>query len=584
LTPAAPRRGRRLLFAGTVVYGVGILVLLRPLPWRAASHATDLCDSLLTTWILSWDLHALATAPGRLFDANIFHPAPRTLALSEHMLGNLPLFAPIALLSGNPLLADNFVLLVSFLLTGLATAWLVHAYTGRVGPSLLAGFLFAFAPARLGQITHLQLLSIQYLPLALCGGEAYLRDGRRRDWLGYAAFTLWQLLVSYYLAYLAIFVLATYFAVRCAFVVRSAGWRRPLGLAAGAAAAALAMLPVTWPYLGHAREGTISDHAAVSSTAGQSLADPLRSYLTTVHAELGVWGGTLWSASPIAGGEQALFPGFLGVTLIGLALVAARGRRNGSPRARASETRGEAPRAIRGVVVAWIAVLVVSYVLSLGPWLVWDGASTGVALPARALAAWVPGLSSVRAWSRFGLGVSLALAVLAGLAFARLTAGAAARARVVATAAALLVAAVELHGAPVATFAAPPRPAPAWEWLARHGEDAPVVVLPADAPACWATVPMYQSIGAWLPLVNGYQGYLPMRSRWVQTWLAARALPSREGIAQARSLGLRWVLVAGDAASPKLRAEVAAAEKSGRLAPVARFGDDMLYDLTRAGR
>jgi hypothetical protein len=565
-----------------VVYGAGVLLLLRPFAWQAATHATDLCDSLLTTWILSWDLHALATAPLHLFDANIFYPALRTLALSEHMLGNVPLFAAVALATDNPLLANNVVLLGSFVSAGLATAWLVRSYTGRTGPSLLAGFLFAFAPARLAHLTHLQLLSLQFLPLALCCGEAYLRRGTRRAWLGFTAFTLWQLLVSYYLAYFALFVLGTYFSVRCAAAARRIGLRRPLGLIAGVAVAGLAMLPVTWPYLAHAEKGTIANYAVTNSGA-----DLLRSYLTTIGAEGGIYGGLLWSGSPLGGGERALFPGFLGLGLITFALFST-GRREGREPDLAdatSEASGAVPAVERrSILAAWVAVLAVSYLLSLGPWLRWSGESTGVALPAQLLASFVPGLSAIRSWSRFGVGVSLSLAVLAGIAFARLTADLRPRVRAAAAVGALVVAVIEFYGAPVQSFAAPPRASEVWEWLAANGDGAPVVVLPADAPACWQTVPMYQSIGAWLPLVNGYQGYFPMRSRWVGTWLAARALPSREAIARSRALGVRWLVVAGDAASPKLRAEVIAAEKSGRLGPVARFGDDMLYDLARAPR
>ena len=59
-------------------------------------------DVFLTHWILAWDTHALRTAPTRLLDANIFWPAPRTLALSEHMLGFLPLYLPLALASHDP--------------------------------------------------------------------------------------------------------------------------------------------------------------------------------------------------------------------------------------------------------------------------------------------------------------------------------------------------------------------------------------------------------------------------------------------------------------------------------------------------
>src|SRR5919109_5281469 len=66
-------------------------------------------DPLLVTWILAWGSHALTTDPLNLFNANIFYPVQNTLALSEHMVGVVPLFAPVYLLTGNPIFAYNTV-------------------------------------------------------------------------------------------------------------------------------------------------------------------------------------------------------------------------------------------------------------------------------------------------------------------------------------------------------------------------------------------------------------------------------------------------------------------------------------------
>src|SRR5438876_200466 len=48
-------------------------------------------DPFLNLWILGWDLRTLSTHPawllsGRIFDANIFYPAPGTLAYSDHLI------------------------------------------------------------------------------------------------------------------------------------------------------------------------------------------------------------------------------------------------------------------------------------------------------------------------------------------------------------------------------------------------------------------------------------------------------------------------------------------------------------------
>src|SRR5262245_41133077 len=57
-------------------------------------------DIDLTQWILAWTTHALTTDPTQLFHANIFHPAAASLTSSEHLLGALPIYLPLALLTG----------------------------------------------------------------------------------------------------------------------------------------------------------------------------------------------------------------------------------------------------------------------------------------------------------------------------------------------------------------------------------------------------------------------------------------------------------------------------------------------------
>src|SRR5207245_5739623 len=131
-------------------------------------------DINLTLWTLAWDTHALRTDPLHLFDANTFYPARYSLALSEHKLGNVPFFAPVYLATGNPVLAHQATLLLTFVLAGLAMAAYALYWTGDRPTALAAGFLYAFAPYRLWQFGNLHVVSIQYLPLALLGVDALL--------------------------------------------------------------------------------------------------------------------------------------------------------------------------------------------------------------------------------------------------------------------------------------------------------------------------------------------------------------------------------------------------------------------------
>ena len=116
---------RRALEQAAIVAGFALATAwaLWPLPRHAATQLVDpkalhgrfawlfAPDPWLVQWILGWDTHALTTEPWRLFEANIFYPAPHTLALSEHLLGYWPLFAPVYLATANPTLAYNVTLL-----------------------------------------------------------------------------------------------------------------------------------------------------------------------------------------------------------------------------------------------------------------------------------------------------------------------------------------------------------------------------------------------------------------------------------------------------------------------------------------
>ena len=133
-------------------------------------------DALHSLWTMAWSTHGLRTDPANVFHANNFYPEPFTLAYSEHYLGIVPLFGPLWGATGNLVAALNAYYLLSFILTGLATFALVRAWTGSLPAGLYAGLLFAFAPPRLAQHFHIQLLGAWWLPLTLLLLDRFLRS------------------------------------------------------------------------------------------------------------------------------------------------------------------------------------------------------------------------------------------------------------------------------------------------------------------------------------------------------------------------------------------------------------------------
>ena len=104
----------------------------------------DIADTVLHEWILAWVAHQLVTDPLHLFDANIFHPEPNTLAYSDHLFVQSMIGAPLAWLGGSPVLVHNLVLIAGFALTGWTDALVVARWTGSRAAGILSGSLLAF--------------------------------------------------------------------------------------------------------------------------------------------------------------------------------------------------------------------------------------------------------------------------------------------------------------------------------------------------------------------------------------------------------------------------------------------------------
>ncbi len=348
-------------------------LLTWPLVAVLGSAVVDVGDPLFLAWTLAWDLHALATAPLRLFDANIFYPSRWTLAFSDHLLGLLPLAAPAALAGGSPVLVHNVVLLATFPLTGLAMFWLVRELTGRPGAGLVAAVLYAFSHYRFAHLSHVQLLSHFWLPVLLLAlHRTVARGGRWRDFVLAGAAFVGQALTSGYYAYFAA-AAVTIFAVWAA----APASRPPLARLAGrgaitAVAAAVLLAPAVLPYYVARREfGLVRPLSELHDYAARPA-----SYLILPP-------GHPWSQALEAGGprsEGSLFPGAVTLALALAGTVTALAGR-GSPGSRPAADRLRPPGRWPGwldrvlavaLVVALVDALVLGGVaLRLGPLRVW---------------------------------------------------------------------------------------------------------------------------------------------------------------------------------------------------------------------
>jgi hypothetical protein len=214
----------------------------------------DLGDSLLNMWILAWSADHLprlvtgAIGWSEFWNANIFHPEPLTLALSEHLVGQALQILPLYWLTGNIILCYNLLFISTFALSAYGTYLLVRDLTGDPRAAFVAGLVYGFLPYRIASVPHLQVMSSQWMPFALWAFNRYL-SSRHNSYLavGVGALVLQNWSCGYYLLYFAPFLPA--FIVYRMWQLGVVKDVRVWASLAGAAAATLALtLPFLFPY------------------------------------------------------------------------------------------------------------------------------------------------------------------------------------------------------------------------------------------------------------------------------------------------------------------------------------------------
>ena len=337
--------------------------LARDIPW-------DLGDSLLNSWILAWDAdHLIRLFTGdfaalqNFWNANIFHPEQLTLAYSEHLFAQAVQILPVYALTGNIVLCYNLLFLSTFVLSGLGAFLFVREITGNPRAAFFAGVVYAFAPYRIPQFAHLQVLSSQWMPFALFGLRRYFdrcESGvRTRATVvplagAIAALVAQNLSNGYYLLFFSPFVVAyVVFEIASRRLWRNAGvW---IGIASAACLVAAATLPFLWPYLELRRNGfpprTLTEVFAYSADFYSYWTAPPESHM---------WGRAM-RAFPKPEGD--LFPTLTALTTGGIGLIAAthsawkQSRKVAAP----SRTISWIAFALLGVCATYFVLLVVLF-------------------------------------------------------------------------------------------------------------------------------------------------------------------------------------------------------------------------------
>jgi len=311
----------RSAWSATAWYVVATIAMTWPLaPGLARDIPGDLGDPLFNCWVLGWGAHQLGRfltghldALSGFWNANIFYPAPLALAYSEHLFAQVVQILPVWALTGNLVLCYNLLFLSTFVLSGVGTYLLVRDLTGSPRAAFVAGLLYAFAPYRVVQIPHLQVLSSQWMPFVLFGLRRYFQSRRPLALAGAMVALLAQnLSCGYYALFFAPFVAAyVLYEIVQRRLVRDLRLWGTLVLAAGV------VLLANWPFIQAYRAVRAQGFERRPIAEVRRFSADVLSYATAGEA-LRLWGGRV-NAMPR--GEGELFPGVAPVVLASAGLV-----------------------------------------------------------------------------------------------------------------------------------------------------------------------------------------------------------------------------------------------------------------------
>lgn len=470
------------LYAAATLLGSVIWIVPHLRDYR---QVADSGDPVFSAWRIARLAHQLTHDPRHLLDGNIFYPLPLTLTYSDSTLLEGLLGAPFVLAGIDPLIVANALTLITFPACGLAFFVAAWRLTGDPRAALVAGLVGAWYPFRAEHYSHLELLWVMFVPLAIVAGLRMLADPRLATGARFGAAVAAQWLASMYLGVMLVSFLAPLMAIVAVAWRIVPSRRQAVAVIAAGAMVVPAFIGLGLPYMksrerrGDRGRQEVSSFSAAPGDYGRP------------HLRLATY---RWRSTGPQD-ERQLFPG-----TSTLALAAA----------------GIVPP-LTGATVATIVAAAVTFDWSLGfKGLTYDDLFKRSSV-----------YRGMRVPARFSAILGAALALLAGYGAERV----------------LRLARTPLAGAALCSGLAvfvlfdlrlDPQPEPYWDTIpsiySRVTPDMVLVELPAEPQIEY----MYFSTSHWARLLGGYSGYPGYSPLLVDGW---KAFPSAASIDQFRRAG-----------------------------------------------
>ena len=554
----------------SIVVAAGYLVatiwMTWPLTARAGTAVQDVGDPLLEIWIMRSVQHGLVTDPLDLYHANAFYPFQYSLAYSEEAISTALFAWPVYLLTGNDILAYNWVVLSTFWLAGFAVYLLATELGAARGAAFIGGLIAAFFAGRYAHLSHLHLLVIGWLPLALWALTRFHRTRQSRYAIAASVALSIQLLASLHMAVFSSLALILYVPFLLAFDrdrARSLDRSTGLSYIAMLAVPYLILFPTLIPHL---RAGDLYGFGRTR--------DEVERFSATLSDYGSVFITNQFLSRWLPSQPEAFFPGF--VALVGMLLLAFNRRWTWQ---------------IWSLAALTLTAMLLSFGFSLGL------AGQTVPMPYELVYSLAPPMRNIRGVGRFGMLAGIGFALLGAFGFTagwrriRPACGPHARtAGILLTVVLSVLVSIELRS-DIGTEDAPADPdrLELYAWLASQPAGA-VIEFPTDRPlrSPFQTIEyMYYSTRHWQPIVSGYSGYVPKAHLEIQQQFASTpdrpSMVTGNTVGLLQDLGVRYVVIHRQPGYDWQTA-VAVAEQLPELKGVAEVGGSFVYVLRPGAR